>query len=129
MNTKEQLPLVTYEQSKKLDESGFDWKTSHSYFFRPSSTGYKKPAWVLDMGYKIKRESSLPAPTVALALKWIRDVKGFDSGIAQQKLKRFAYWFKKPGQDNFEMWNNYATYEQAESALLDALLTILETDK
>lgn len=75
-----QLQLVNFEQSKALKDAGFDWATNHWYFYKDGS---------LHNGQIEKKHSvenwngkegvigvRFNAPTVALALKWLWEVKG-----------------------------------------------------
>ena len=65
-----ELQLVSLEQAKKLKELGFNWEMAYSYYLLfdntailehiPCTKGY------IDYYY---------APSIALALKWFRDVK------------------------------------------------------
>jgi len=75
----------------------------------------------------------ISAPTVALALKWLRDVKEvfFDISVARLKnSKEVIYGFGFFHVDDEVDYGNYqdqfSNYEAAESALLDALLEKIE---
>jgi len=97
MNNTE-LQLVSYEQAVRLKELGFDYKCIEICF---------------------------TTPTVALALKWMRDVKGIRMGI-----KTFESWYSGEYLDYFREYTERTdSYELAESALLDKLLTVLEKEK
>ncbi len=128
MNEK-QLPLVTYEQAQRLKKAGFDWPTwwYYSEFYTPG----RNPT---HLGYDYCHNKSdfggLSAPTVALALKWMRDEKGVIGNIFCRYEKRNEVYnnevFVGDGWNESEDFN---TYEAAESALLDKLIEfILQKD-
>jgi hypothetical protein len=65
------------------------------------------------------------APTTALALKWLRDVKNIACSIdLYQHYYRGMYYYD--GEHYVVSITLYLSYEQAESVLLDAMLDILE---
>jgi hypothetical protein len=71
MNTK-QLPLVTFEQAKRLKALGFDWETQGMYW----SNGDIECCMGL-FNHNTEGcyyETTFSAPSVPLALKWIRDI-------------------------------------------------------
>jgi len=77
--------------------------------------------------------STISASTVALALKWFRDEKKIRSSINQVLLlgkqsEQYTFSYNKTYGCQYGI-NNFDTYELAESALLDELLTILEKEK
>jgi len=97
-----QLQIVNFEQAEKLKskEIGFDWETP--YFNKKGEL------------------SGLYLPTVALALKWFRDVKGMHGYIKYWSGFGWAYY----GSSYVDKVKPtlYLTYDEAESALLDALI-------
>ena len=120
MNTQE-LQLVTFEQAKRLKEFGFDWEVcdytySHEY----------SPIWDNSEDHN-KWDSRISLPTVALALKWIRDTKGkiYDFIVALDSTFNFKIY---RGLGEWTDWYKFSTYESAEIALLDELLTILDKE-
>ncbi|MCL2290851.1 MAG: hypothetical protein FWC34_09165 [Bacteroidetes bacterium] len=104
------LQLVTEEQFKRLKKLGFDWY------------------WALE---SIR-------PTVALALKWIRDEKEIKNSVTFFDVVSPTYMgrYQVPqvtdvGERRLKPRTSYdaassSDYESAESALLDELLAILE---
>jgi len=130
MNTKE-LQLVTFEQAKRLKQVGFDWdKVSHFYTELNSDIVEVNPFTI----QKYQYNETFLAPTVALALKWFRDTKGFFSRIDfdLQGFRKGFYWtcFRLIDRNSLKTESNkYGSYESAESALLDELLTILEKEQ
>ena len=63
-----QLQLVTFKQAKQLKELGFDWQCT-AYYHKGILKNYS-----FEGINNISKETAA-APTVSLALKWIRDVK------------------------------------------------------
>ena len=123
MNEK-QLQVVTFDQAKRLKAAGFDWKTRGFYHYENYGS-----LWV----YKNHNaESGLAAltsaPTVSLALKWIRDTKKilFEITVTSEHGYFFRIWNaeKVNGVKNID--GGYDTYEEAESAILDQLLNLIE---
>ncbi len=131
MNVNEkQLPLVTYEQAQRLKKAGFDWTKNPCY------TPYGNEAEHIPIAtrqFKKIEDKCYPAPTVALALKWLRDVKGFlyEQSHAQEidNYESIGYHFiiSLP-RGMFRHTGNYDTYEAAESALMDELLKLIENE-
>jgi hypothetical protein len=126
-----QLQLVSFEQAKRLKEAGFDWFTDKFHATLPNGE--------IEIWGSAFCERTTPAPTVALALKWFRDVKKItmeigDCGYDPDDNRYYDACFFI-GDD---LWNptyvgdadkKYFTYEAAERALLDKLLTLIEKEK
>ena len=125
---------MTYEQAQRLKNAGFNWPTGQSYVNRyEDGLGTERiilfpstPNWP-DM---------VRAPEISLALKWMRDVKGLQCGVdpapwgerAEDDTPRYCgHWIERVSE--LDAYTSYSdTYEAAESALLDELLNIIETD-
>ena len=132
MNTEKQLQLATFEQAKKLKELGFDWKVPKYYEYEAGET---EQDVVLNKGYGDYNCIILPmklcctlfsAPTVALALKWFRDVKNVVTCIAHEH----AYYGHFDLESKYYLNTKFCmTYEAAESALLDELLNYFRKTK
>ena len=133
MNTK-QLQLVTFEQAKKLKALGFDLEVVHNYYpdgelhTASEMDNYNNEDWVISN----TKENVISAPAVALALKWFRDEKKLKNAVCLCRWSnttdgsvRDVYQPSIRGKLRFE----YDTYEAAESALLDELLTVFEEEK
>jgi len=130
-----QLQLVNYEQAKKLKskEIGFDWVCKTH--FRKGWNELNGVLFVCD-GCPYKNcEECIPAPTVALALKWFRDVKGIANRVCYEydhfceisSIKgKLSYFYSNSKQGC--IGECFDTYEAAESALLDALLGYCEKE-
>jgi len=135
-----QLQLVTVEQAKKLKKLGFDWKVYCFYLHE----GYEPSEPILQYDHNIenfnKNEDDIQndyycyyfsAPSVAHALKWFRDVKDVDySIIKHHSIKKYYYFgwtIHRPDQScRAKASKSIATYEECESALLDALIEYTE---
>lgn len=128
------LQLVTFEQAKRLDLAGFNWETRDRYDYccqRITEANVERDhndpnKWTN------KDKQGCSAPTVALALKWMRDVKGVHCCINGVITGCQAVDYEGEYKFNFETigqvrsTQQYRTYEQAESALLDELLILIE---
>jgi hypothetical protein len=114
---KKQLQLVTYEQAKKLKELGFDWECTHCYTFAKSE---KKGVNNMYSKNFNSTENCVSVPTVALALKWLRDVKHDHSSIICDLNGQWTYYVQ--GTELDEDFKAFSDCELAESALLDELL-------
>jgi hypothetical protein len=124
-NMSNQLALVSYGQAERLKKLGFDWRCL--YWYRKDDARHEYPFEAFEKNYN-EKEDCLSAPPLALALKWMRDEKSLFAAIRPY-----------PGDDN-ELWfvfesfgscinPDYAgSYEDAESRLLDELLTFLEKE-
>jgi len=121
MNTK-QLQLVTYEQARALKKAGFDWETDDYFAERPGGAfhGNKKINPPLPSNDTMR-------PTVALALKWMRDVKIFHYSINFDVDSSGTFYIGTIMPDEIE--NVFPSYEEAESALLDELLTLITSQQ
>ena len=116
-----ELQIVSFEQAKRLAEIGFDWKSEKKYGRLSHRYNYD----IMPIGQfsvpSCKVEYS--APTVSLALKWFRDVKGKFGYVLNTCRYNFYYYTEGGGV------NAYKTYELAESALLDELINLIEEEK
>ena len=102
-----QLQLVNYGQAKALKALGFDFPTRGYYRERYYNAGLYN--WNND-----PFSEDYSAPTVSLALKWCRDVKGV----------KYDIYYDCFGWDFNFSWkhgNGYEDYNDAESVLLDAV--------
>ena len=126
MNNNE-LQRVTFEQAKLLKEAGFDWETGHHYSNDKDYYGIMS-GWI-ELSNHNQFRSRFSAPTVALALKWFRDVKYKNTSCVIFHRKTCKYKFELyNGTDQVESIAAFNSYEKAESALLDELLTLIEKD-
>jgi len=149
MKTEKQLQLVTFEQAKRLKEAGFKWGTKH-YYDNPIPNVTQKGLDYNNMvylphyafsGMEYNSGENTSCPTVALALQWFRDAKGFHNGINFYDVISPEYigTFQVPritdvGEKRYTVRKSYQTeskktHESAESALLDELLTLIEKEK
>lgn len=129
MNDKE-LQVVNFNQAKRLKKIGFDWNSSKGYQIMADESISRFPS---DDNYvgtnfngKTYMGSAFSAPTVPLALKWIRDEKWIPNAVGINSVNgdNFEGYYISPSIDT----EYFKTYELAESALLDAILDHLENN-
>ena len=111
------LQLVSYEQAQKLKELGFDWEVSNYYDLTFGLFNYEgKPTHNFN-----DNTATISAPTIALALKWFRDVEHIEYSISQSQ----GYCVVGIHQNMYTIFSSkHLTYEEAESALLDKLIEL-----
>jgi len=129
MNTKE-LQLVTFKQAKRLKQLGFDLECYNYYDETQGNILCTNPLICYNDNHNGDNTYKISAPTVAHALKWFRDAKEFYTSItfyfsSGQTLYE-AVFLNKGGKIDSSI--EFDTYEEAESALLDKLLTVLEKE-
>jgi hypothetical protein len=129
MNT-EQLQLVTFERAKRLKELGFDWLCDF-YYAEKGKYLIERLCNNSAAGMNCKEAPYFAVPTVALALKWIRDEKGVLNGVSPQGIipKNSVYQWSYIDENGDNYSSSFDTYESTESALLDEPLTILEKER
>jgi hypothetical protein len=127
MNDKQQ-PLVVFGQAKRLKALGFDLGTISHYHETGQLFEYYFNSAIQNHN---AHEDRFTAPTVALALKWVRDVKGVFGTVMLNSHSIYFHWKLFVNKTNkYKLsTDEYATYEAAESALLDAVLDELEKQK
>jgi hypothetical protein len=118
------LQIVSYEQAKRLAALGFVWETHYAYVDGRLKTDPPIYAWSQFKGYV---DELIDAPYTALALKWLRNVEGARYNITFDHIDNSwdCFWII-PKLDLWKTTGFYDSYEEAESALLDAVLTELE---
>jgi hypothetical protein len=124
------LQLVSYEQAIRLKQSGFNWRCVA--FYRNEVLYDKTYADISNTSYRFvccNKDNDGPttatAPTVALALKWMREVIEVVSCVNTNQ-DGFKYWGCYIQSYAWKYTDDCDTYEEAESALLDELLTLIE---
>ncbi|MDR1554205.1 MAG: hypothetical protein LBS69_12225 [Prevotellaceae bacterium] len=157
---KKQLQLVSHEQAVRLKKLGFNLTCTHKYdVLRNIMDSVEHHGeYVLnsqlddDTRLFLASEHADPtidtfenneviaAPTVALALKWIRDEKGIENSVTFYDVTNRQYTGRYQPPKIIKIGNrvleprktyhsgDYTNYEAAESALLDELLKILEKE-
>lgn len=132
-----ELQLVNKEQAVRLKALAFGWDCDF-YYHKDSNmptSGYTNNL-TTDRIY-------ISCPAVALALKWLREVKcvyvypelsytnGQQDWLFVMHLDYYKPFVLKDTEFKEKMYasNNYKTYEEAESAGLDAALEYLEKTK
>lgn len=122
--------FVTYKQSVKLKELGFDWKTFAFYLGTVLNT--KVPSWQITNTTDVP---IIPAPTLAQAQKWLREkeieVAVFAEFDGELRTGQWVWLMRKFNTHLFDTVFsededlNYDTYEQALSAGIDKALELL----
>ena len=120
-----QLQLVTFEQAQKLKEAGFYWETDKCYYYNNESNISTENFGTCDYNNS-KDFRCTSALTVALALKWFRDVKKITASIVRYNDDGVIKWIGGYNEQKLKYTKMFDTYEAAESALLNELLTLLE---
>jgi len=143
---KKELQLVNFEQAKRLKSAGFDWAVPSFYFINEKSEingtliikekyqlkGYEN--WKGWYYWDATLNCRVSAPTVAIALKWIRDVK-IIHGYIDRAASGWYFEIDKANngasllKDFLDKFDYFDTYEAAEIALLDEILTLIENKK
>ena len=135
-----ELQFVSRDQAKLLKELGFDWDCEN---WVQQAENWAPEAVNCDIDEKQKYyfKPMFKRPSVALALKWIRDVKGVKSCVLANDYtvdevgnfgKEYNYRIvvKHTGISDNSCYRysltSYKTYEEAESELLTNLLKILK---
>jgi len=123
------LQVCTREQSLKLKELGFNYPTNEYY---PKRKNVFDETYRTDLSNHNDTNYSISAPTVELALQWIRNEKyifsAFDFCVNKHndvgyKWKYFAICDKLFYS---ETEHRFASYESAQNDLLDELLTAIQ---
>jgi hypothetical protein len=133
-----ELQLCTKQQSVDLKEIGFDWVCKDFFHINIGCT-------VDDLEYLHYMDNGplYQRPTMALAIKWLREIKkifisprlGYENGKENWLFCMHLENYTPLSFDNIhfeqEMWAqyNYKNYEEAESAGLDAALKYLKSNK
>ena len=126
-----QLEIVSFEQAKKLNKLGFDQLIQGGYYL-PTKEFHQDLICFNPDDYN----SSIPrvaAPTIALALSWVRQEKYIHAVIIPTITMHWTYKTMTAIVGQVEVppykdvaGEDYSTYEEAESAVLDAALKLLE---
>lgn len=113
------LPRLTYEQSKRAIAVGFDWPTNW-YFDRLTAIPLPAENFYGDI------DGCEPNPENAHFLMWCREVHNLHGWVAES-LEHPTYF---PLTTHMDKWPIgalvYVKYEEAETALIDYLLDLLE---
>ena len=124
-----ELQICSYEQAVRLKDAGFDWVCDMAYRLNDNELG-KAGELTEYVGINIFPDIAV-APSIALALKWFRDVKKIQSSVMFFRHKTFVQYTAQLEKEErlYCCRSNYNSHEAAESALLDEILTLLEKDK
>lgn len=140
---KTSLQLVSFLQADKLDKLGFDYPTRERYDYHDEGMHITESATPRNHNDRFcwvnNKKNGCSTPTVALALKWMRDVHNL-SGEVYATASGWAWtisiapnddWtggtsIKELGCDGPNDGGAFDTYEEAELALLSELLKIVK---
>ena len=116
-----ELQVVNFGQAQRLRAAGFNWWTD---FYWSDTNSPELCHAVVALG----ECEFIPAPSTALALKWVRDVKNMIGFVDRNAA---GYYWNISKNDNGtsisdSFCDDYATYEEAEGALLNELLNVLK---
>jgi hypothetical protein len=124
------LQLVTFRQARRLRALGFKYPVDYYFQLSPGSFSVGRTNEATNMNDR--HQCGISAPSVALALKWFRDEKEVTGGVI---LKRWKYGWYYIGLldntvcDSSNVYEEFDSYEAAESALLDEFLSIIEKNE
>ena len=121
-----ELQLVNFEQAKRLKKINFNFVNDVFYSKNGTLLCYKWEFGSYEKKY-IEEHFVYPAPTVALALKWFRDEIKICNCISREVSCYDSIKYVGKFKDLYLTDDTFDTYEAAESALLDELLTLIET--
>ena len=116
------LQIVSKEQALKLKSLGFSWEDIGSYYNLEEDSDY---LWHGSQENMNTYPMAAAAPTVSLALKWIRDVQSYDAIIIPmimgngKKMYHVDYFYDKIKDSDVGI---YVGYEEAESNALNHIL-------
>ena len=117
---------VSPEIAKLLEQVGFDWKCKYAYIVTPEgdmSTGEEGMLtdYVENVNWIVK------APTLDVAQRWLREVKGLIVQI--DFLRHNKWWYLVLQGERVETLENprvkFNTYEQAQEAGIKKVLEII----
>lgn len=138
-----ELARVSFLQADKLDKLGFDYPTREYYTYDDAGMHFTSCAMPRNHNDRFcwvnKKKLGCSAPTVALALQWVRN-KHYLAADVFPTASGWAWCISKapnddqPGGTTIKelAWDgpndggNFDTYEEAESAVLSEILTIIE---
>ena len=131
-----ELQIVSFEQAERLKKLGFNWDVNTGWRILPEERpetyprfrrGFIRDTIMFNMN---EDEDTVSAPTTALALKWMRYVKNVQNGITYFETidgKKLHYYGRYQTADFLHRDTKVLdTHEEAESALLDAILNDLD---
>ena len=117
MDTEKQLQIVSFEQAKRLALLGFDWNVHYHYNIKDLRCMMHSPIG----NYNDSNGLFYSAPTVALALKYLRTAKKLYGYLGRDFIKN-VWYIVLPDDDVSEI--NFSTYQEAEIYLLEELLNL-----
>ena len=108
---------VSFETAKLLKEKGFECATLHYYYDKDGDLLFS--TWRVDVG-----KNEFVAPTLQMAMKWLREVHGLDIDISIEYTPKKTYYYSVLKKtvirdiDCLHSETNFKSYEEAcESAI------------
>jgi len=124
METTNHEYYVSLEVAKLLKEAGFDWETFGYY----NKLGFFHRA--------VPHNGETAAPTLAVAQKWLREVKNISVDISSTRYSEWEYIIRKINQANHNDNTisaltacRFYTHEEAQEAGIQKCLEILLEEK
>lgn len=125
--------FVSLEVAKLLKKAGFDWECRKIYYcYREDDD-----TWELEDNYKIHKhilelDYCLLAPTLDVAQRWLREVKGILLYITPKRVNmewKWDFWYidlrDKTNIEQRYSTKNFNTYEEAQEAGIKKTLEII----
>lgn len=114
----------TFKQCQALKEIGFDESVRDVY----NKNGFIQHG-LHNMNYNQGEFTNISAPTRYEVLQWAREKHGIDAWVRPYKLDAttnfYSYEIFQPNR-LVDPLNNYPTYPEAESALVDKMIEIIK---
>ena len=131
--------FVNFEQAKALKELGFDWKVFFQFNYRTKEiepnegNSYSEggPFDTYDVLEDVTKYGCIPAPTLAQAQKWLREIKGkiiIPCVMHIENIMKYDFYIADEPIDLFDYSDGFDTYEQALSAGIDKALEFLKSE-
>lgn len=116
------LPLVTFEQAKKLKELGFDYPTLFKFgsLHKPNTTICLPSNQIKNWNTNVYDDYFYSAPEIDLVFRWLRQEKGIMIAIEFDTQNKIYYF------NLYSLLFMFNDYDTAQSSALDKALEILE---
>lgn len=139
MNTHE--TYVSFETAKLLKKAGFDWEIKHYYFTQNGKTelnyNFKHPAQNYNKSMATMDSTSFEfevcsCPTLEVAQRWLRDVKGILLYMTPKRVNmewKWDFWYidLRDISDIEQRYStkNFNTYEEAQETGIKSILELI----
>lgn len=130
---------VSLEVAQLLKETGFDWSCNHAICCNSTSYPNLKEGDVLEYNYlecselmKGKKPHMLLCPTLEVAQRWLREVKGILLYMTPKRVNmewKWGFWYidlrDKTNIEQRYSTKNFNTYEKAQETGIKKALELL----